>query len=362
MHAESRQFLHQLLSTPSPSGFEQKVQAVVRQRLAPFAEQITTDVHGNVMAVVNRGGSPRVMLAGHCDEVGLMVTHIDEKGFLYFDRIGGPDSSCMLGMRVRILAQGGDVFGVIGKKPIHLEKADERGRTVKPDDLTSLFIDIGAASDKEAAQRVCVGDPIVYEEGFADLTTDRFIARGTDDRVGVFVVCETLARLARVGKGKKAGFAPEVWAVSSVQEEVGLRGAHTACFAIDPAVGIAVDVGFCTDYPGMDPKSIGLVKLGQGPIVGRGANINPVLEQLLSESAAKGKIKVQRVGEPRIPGTDANPMQINARGVATAIVGIPNRYMHTPVEMISYADLGAAVELLVATMRAMKKDHDFTPR
>lgn len=357
MDKKARQFLHSLLNTPSPSGFEVAVQSLVRERLKPVAEAVNTDVHGNVMAVINRGGSPRVMVVGHCDEVGLMITHIDDKGFLYFDRIGAPDTACMVGQRVKIIADGGDVPGVIGKKPIHLEKPDERGKGVKPDDVSGLCIDIGATDEKDAKKRVRVGDPAIYDLGIVELANGRFACRAADDRVGAFVACEVLAALAG-----RTDLEAEVWAVSSVQEEVGTRGAQTACFTIDPAVGIAVDVGFATDHPGVDPKQVGLVKLGQGPILGRGCNFNPVLEKLLAKTADKHKIKTQTVAEPRIPGTDARPMQVNARGVATAVVGIPNRYMHTPVEMIAYDDLDAAIELIARTIRAMKKDHDFTPR
>ncbi|MCG3179428.1 MAG: putative aminopeptidase YsdC [Phycisphaerae bacterium] len=359
MDKSAREFLRQLLATPSPSGFEQKIQAVVRKRLSGAADEVTTDVHGNVMAVLNRGGSPRVMLAGHCDEIGLIVTHVDDKGFIYFDRIGGPDPACMLGMRVRIQADGGEVLGVIGKAPIHLESADQRGKGVKIDELEKLYVDIGARDRKDALKRVAVGDPMVYDEGMIELANGRIAARACDDRVGVFVVVEALRALAD-GKGDKLN--AEVWAVSSVQEEVGLRGATTAAYAIAPDVGIAVDVGFASDHPGVDPKKVGEVKLGGGPMLHRGANINPVLEKLLADAAKKHKIDTQTVGEGRIPGTDAAAMQVTQRGVATAIVGVPNRYMHTPVEVVSTDDLDAAVKLLAAAIRSMKKNHDFTPR
>ena len=366
MDNSARDFLHSLLATPSPSGFEQKIQSLVRARLAEVAESVTTDVHGNVMGVLNRGGSPRVMVVGHCDEVGLMITHIDERGFCYFDRIGGPDPACMLGQRVRVQTRDGEVIGVIGKKPIHLEKPEERGKGVKVDDLTSLFIDVGAKDEKDATKnlKIRVGDPAVYDVGVVQLANGRFACRAADDRVGAFVACEVLAALAAGAAGKKKDRAlnAEVWAVASVQEELGTRGAQTASFSIDPAVGFAVDVGFATDFPSMDPKAYGVVKLGKGPILGRGGNFNPVLGELLAKTADKHKIKSQTVAEPRIPGTDARPMQVNMRGVATAVVGIPNRYMHTPVEMISYDDLDSAVALIAETIRAMDRDHDFTPR
>jgi len=370
MDTSAREFLNALLTTPSPSGFEQAIQSLVRDRMSRFADEVTTDVHGNVASVLNRGGSPRVMIVGHCDEVGLMITHIDERGFLFFDRIGGPDPACMLGSRVRILAAGGEVIGVLGKGPIHLEKPEDRGKTVKPDDLSQLFIDIGATGRKDAARRVAVGDPAVYNAGPVELANGRFATRAADDRVGVFVVVEALGLLARgrakpkaaKGKSAKGKLNAEVWAVSSVQEELGLRGAQTAAYAIQPQVGIAVDVGFATDHPGIDPKRVGEVKLGAGPVLHRGGNINPVLEKLLAETAGKNKIKTQTVGEPRIPGTDAAAMQISQRGAATAIVSIPSRYMHTPVETISYDDLDACARLVALTCQAMRKNHDFTPR
>lgn len=359
MDKNARDFLDTLLTTPSPSGFEQKIQAAVRKRLEGIADAVATDVHGNVTGVLNRGGSPRVMIVGHCDEVGLMTTHIDDQGFIYVQPIGGPDPACMRGQRVTVLAAGGPVAGVIGKGPIHLEKGEDRGKGVKMDELEKIYIDIGATDGDDAKKRVAVGDPVVYDCPPVELANKRLAARACDDRVGVWVVVEALRKLSKLKKGELNA---EVWCVSSVQEEVGLRGATTAAYSIEPDAGIAVDVGFATDHPGVDAKKSGTVKLGEGPILHRGANINPVLEKLLADTAKKKKIRNQTIGEGRIPGTDAAVMQITRRGAATAIVGLPNRYMHTPVEMISLDDLDAAAELIAQTIRAMKKKHDFTPR
>jgi endoglucanase len=361
MDKQAREFLDTLLATPSPSGFEQKIQAVVRDRLDGIADEVVSDVHGNVMGVLNRGGSPRVMICGHCDEVGLIVTHVDEKGFISFSVIGGPDPATMRGQRVTILSAKGEVPGVIGKGPIHLEKGDDRGKGVKPEDIPSLFIDIGARDKAEAEKLVSVGDPIVYDLGVVELANNRFAARACDDRVGVWVVVEALRKLTKP-KAVRDKLAAEVWCVSSVQEEVGLRGATTSSYSIDPDVGIAVDVGFATDHPGVDAKRAGDVKVGDGPILHRGANINPVLENLLADVARRKKIKTQTVGEGRIPGTDAAEIQVARGGSATAIVGLPNRYMHTPVELVSRDDLDAAATLIAETIKAMKKNHDFTPR
>lgn len=352
MKKESTAFLEELLSVPSPSGFEQPGQAVVRKYLEKKADEVTTDVHGNVIAVLNPKAPMRVMLAGHVDEIGLMVTHVSDKGFIHFAAIGGVDVGLVPGSRVHVHAKKGDILGVIGKKPIHHMSAEDRK---KVPEMKDLWIDIGAKDKKDAARHVRIGDPVTSTYGYEKLLNNIVVARGFDDRIGAFVVAETLRCLA----GTKIPVA--LYAVSTVQEELGLRGARTSAFGVDPHAGIAVDVGFATDFPDADQKTYGEVHLGKGPIVAIGANINPVLGNLILNTADKKKIPHQLAAEPRATGTDANAIQINRAGAAAALVSIPNRYMHTPVEVISLGDVENAIKLLAETILAMKPTMDFTP-
>ncbi|KAA0895071.1 M42 family metallopeptidase [Oryzomonas rubra] len=357
MRKESLAFLEKLLDAPSPSGYEQPAQRVFRDYVAPYCDELTTDVMGNVFARISGKGKdlPRVMIVGHTDEIGLQVKYIDDKGFLYFAAVGGVDAHLTAGKRVNVHTAGGPLAGVIGKKPIHLMDAKDRETVVK---LESQYIDIGAKDKKEAQKLVRVGDAVTFESAFTRLVGDRVSSRGFDDKAGCFVVAEVL-RLVAAGKKK---LAVDLYGVSSVQEEIGLRGGTTSCYAVNPDVGICVEVDFATDQPDVEKKHNGEVALGKGPILTRGANINPHLFDLLSVAADKEKIDVQHTANPRATGTDANVMQISRNGVATALVKIPLRYMHTPVETVSLGDLEAAAKLIVATLERIASREEFIPR
>ena len=352
MRKESFEFLQHLIETPSPSGFEQPVQRLVRARMKPFADRIETDVHGNVITVLNPKGTPRVMLAGHGDQIGLMVRHIDDNGFIFFSAIGGIDPSVLPGLSVVIHSQHGPIDGVIGRKPVHLMKPEERGGKVE---LRELWIDIGAASRKEVERVVSIGDAATVRLSLTHLGQDLVAGPGFDNKCGVWVVMEAL-RLCSIKKIKCALFA-----VSTVQEELGLRGARTAGYGIDPQAAIAVDVTHATDYPDIDKRTHGEVKLGQGPVIARGANINPSLEQLLVKTAKAKRLSHQIEAAPGSTGTDANALQITRAGVATALISVPNRYMHTPIEVISLADLEAAAKLLAETIAQIDGRTKFIP-
>jgi len=347
-------FLRQLIETPSPSGFEAPVQEVVRERMKTFTDDLETDVHGNVIGRLNRGAPLRVMLAGHCDEIGFVVQHIDDKGFLYLLPIGGIDLSIMPGRRVLVHTAKKKITGIFGKKPIHLMSPEDRRKVPKAHEL---WVDIGAKDKKNAAKNVEIGDVVTVDQGLERLNNNLAVSRAFDDKIGVFVIVEALKRLS---KGKN--LAVEVAAVSTVQEEIGLRGAKTSAFSIKPHVGIAVDVGFASDQPGAEKKIVGDVTLGGGPILHKGANINPTVGRLLVECAKKKKIPYQMTAEARATGTDANVIQISRTGVAAALIGIPTRYMHTPSEMISLDDVENAIELLKAFISSLKPKMDFTPR
>jgi len=353
LRKESYDFLKSVQETPSPSGFEQPVQRIIRQRMKPFADSINTDVHGNVIIGLNPKGSPRVMLAGHCDQIGLMVNYIDDNGFIFFSAIGGIDPSVLPGSRVVVHTAHGPIDGVIGRKPIHVLKAEERGGKIE---IRETWIDIGSKNKKETQGLVTIGDPITFRLEMVHLGNDRVTSPAFDNKCGMFVVMEAL-RLCSEKRIKCALFA-----VSTVQEEVGLRGARTSAFGIDPQVGIAVDVTHATDFPDIDKRVNGDLKLGGGPVIPRGPNINPRLEKLLMDTAKAKKIPFQIEAEPAGTGTDANAIQLNRAGVATALVSIPNRYMHTPVEVVTLSDLEATARLLAETVAAIEKDTNFIPQ
>lgn len=357
MQKESTDFLFRLLETPSPSGFEQKIQQVVKKRISKFADDVRIDVHGNLIAAANPEGKVRIMLAGHCDQIGMMITHIDDKGYLYFQQIGGLDPAVVPGSNITVHTRNGEIPGVIGYRPVHLIPPHERGKNIE---LSKLWIDIGAKDGDEAKKLVSIGDPATYQLGAKYLGKTVVASPGCDDRVGVFVVMEALRLFKESIRGKK-NHPVALFAVSTVQEEIGLRGAKTACYEIDPLVGIAVDVTHASDNPGAEPKEIGTVKLGQGPTIARGPNINPVLEELLVATAKKRKLNYQPLSAPGATGTDANVIQISKSGVAAALIGIPNRYMHTPVEVIDTRDLETAARLIAETVADITAKTSFIP-
>ncbi len=338
MKPESLQFLKTLMATPTPSGWEHEGQNVVADYIRQYADSVETDIHGSVHAVMNPGADVRVMLAGHCDEIGLMVQHIDDKGFLYMSRVGGVDVRLLPGERIVIHSSRGAVPGVVGVKPIHLLEAKERDTPIKK--IHELWVDIGAKTRKDAEKHVALGDVATIDTGWIELRNGLVACRGFDDRVGAFVIADVL----RVLKGKELNVA--VHAVSTVQEEIGLRGAQTAAFKVDPHIGIAVDVGFATDYPGMNEKIVGTAKLGAGPILHRGPIYNHKLLKIIERTAKKARIKTQMQPEPRGECTDAYAMQLTREGVAAALVSVPNRYMHSPVETIALKDAEAAIRLI----------------
>jgi endoglucanase len=345
-----------MLAAPSPSGYEQPVQDVFRRAVAPYADAVETDVLGNVHAIINPQGSPRVMLAGHCDEIGFLVTHVHEKGYLYFGGIGGHDANITVGQRVLVhSAEHGPLPGVIGKKPIHLIEEDERGRKSV---LHDLFIDIGARGKDAIADKVSIGDPVTYAAGFGLLENGLAVAHAFDNKIGAFVVAETIRLLAAE---RRDALQAAVYGVSTVQEEIGLRGARTASYHTQATVGIAVDVGHASDYPGVDKRRVGDFELGKGPGITRGANINPQVYKMLVETAHEEEIPFQPTSKGVGTGTDANAMQISHSGMATGLLEVPLRYMHTPCEVASLADIHNTARLLAAFLRRVTPETDFTP-
>ena len=356
MNEKDFAFLKELVETPSPSGFEQPAQRVLRRELEPVADELRTDVMGNVIARIEGiggEGATRVMLAGHCDEIGLMVKYIDEGGYLYFAPIGGVDAHLVPGQRVRGSSAGGPVLGVGGKKPIHLMETKDRETVVK---FKQQYIDIGASDRRGAEALVSVGDPATFAVGLERLQGDRVTSRAFDDKMGAFIVAQVLKEVRRRGPAPV-----DLYGVPTVQEELGLRGGTTSAYGVNPDVGIAVEVGFATDFPDVDKKEVGDFKLGAGPLITRGANINPVLFELLVATAREEGIPYQVAGAPRATGTDANAIQLSRGGVATALVSVPLRYMHTPVEVLSLTDLENTVRLLAGLLYRLGDRESFIP-
>ncbi|MCW5937244.1 MAG: M20/M25/M40 family metallo-hydrolase [Fimbriimonadaceae bacterium] len=356
MRAESLDFFRQITNAPSPSGFEERAAQVFRDYTGAFAHEVATDVHGNVHAVLNPKAEARVMLSGHMDEIGFIVHYISDEGFLYVNSIGGHDPMVAVAQRVWVQSHGREsVVGVFGRKPVHLQEEGDKKRP----EIHELYIDIGAANKEEAERAVELGSFVTYQWEFAEMLGDRVCARGMDNKMGAFIVAEALRILAEDGGlDEKVG----VYAVGTVQEEIGLRGARTAAFGIGAQSGLAVDVDFAIDQPGLSKSRYGQADLGKGPTVTRGANVNPVVFSLLREAAQKDGISIQIGPYGNATGTDANAMQVTRAGMATGVVGVPIRYMHTPSELLSLQDVEDCARLMAGYCRLVRPDTDFTPR
>ena len=350
------EFLKKLLDTPGPSGFEQAPARVWRDEVKAFADDVQADVHGNSVAAVNPKGKPRLMLAGHIDEIGLQITHIDDDGFLYFSGIGGWDSQVLVGQRVLLLAREGPVRGVIGKKAVHQIKKEDLDRVSK---VADLWIDIGAASKAEALERLRVGDPGVLDCRVEEYPHGRIVSRSIDNRIGSYVVAEALRRL-----GAKRPKHAAVFAVASTREEIAwtMSGARTSATRIEPDVALVVDVTHATDYPGAEKKHTGDHKLGGGVVLSRGSSVSPVVFDLLADCAEQQKIPYTIQAAPRDTGTDADAIYNALRGIPTGLISVPNRYMHSPNEMVALEDLDRAADLLAAFARRLEPGIDFVPR
>lgn len=352
MNEKSKDFLTRLLSTPGVSGYEQSVQQVVRDYAGAFAEEIRTDLHGNVIATANPGGEVRLMLDGHCDQLGMLVSHIDDDGFLYFQTVGGWDPQQLVGQRVTVWTSEGEVPGVISRKAIHLLTDEEKKAVVDPKDM---WIDIGATDKDDAQSVVSIADSVTVQLGMQEMRNGLANAPAMDNRTGVWVVFEAFRRAA------ERGVPCTLTAASTVQEEIGLRGARTAAYGIDPHVAIAVDVTHATDCPKIDKRQRGTVDLGKGPVIVRGPNINPRVGARLDEIAQAKALPHQVAALGRAAPNDSSVLQITRGGVATGLVQIPSRYMHSAVETVALDDLDHAAELLAEFACSLDADSDFTP-
>lgn len=344
-------FLKALLSTPGPSGDEAAAARAWRNEAASFADSVRADVRGSSYATLE-GSGPRVLLAGHIDEIGVMVSYIDDEGYLSFSGVGGWDPQVLVGQRIRLLGKGGEVVGVVGKKPIHLMRED-RDKASKIEDL---WIDIGAQDRAAAQERVRIGTVGVIDGPVYEFPGGRIVSRSIDNRIGAFTVLEALRLLSQ--ERAKATVA----AVATAQEETSFAGATTAAYSFDPQIAIAVDVTFATDHPGSDKKQHGDVKLGGGPVLARGAANSPLVFDRLVEIAEREGIPYSVQITPRYTGTDADAIHMVRAGVAMGVISIPNRYMHSPNEMIDLADVENAAKLIAAFVRSIESLEEFIPQ
>ncbi|HAM72739.1 MAG TPA: ABC transporter ATP-binding protein [Verrucomicrobiales bacterium] len=355
MRSESLAFLEKLLNTPSPVGHEARGQRVWLDYVKRHAEETYTDAYGNAVAVLNRGGSPRIMLAGHADEIGMAVNYIDAEGYIYVRRLGGVDAAIMKAQRVTIHSRKGPVRGVVGNVAPHLTKLEGDRKVPKMEDL---FIDIGTGSRAETESLVRVGDPITLVDEFEILRGDLAVSRAFDNRVGTFAVAETLRLL---GADRKK-FAPEVCAVSNVMEEVGLFGARQIAYALKPDIALVVDVTHATDYPTVSKILHGDVKVGKGPALTHGGSSHPEVVRRLEAVAEGLKIPIQHEAVSGTSGTDTDAIFWTRGGIASGLISLPNRYMHSPVELISLRDLEQIPQLMAGFIRSVKKGDQFKVR
>ncbi|WP_404309975.1 M42 family metallopeptidase [Neorhodopirellula lusitana] len=350
------EFLQAAITTPSPSGYEEPIQRLIRQYLDPHTQEVSIDVHGNLTATVGDQAGPRLMLAGHCDQIGMLISHIDDDGFLYAQTIGGWDPQQLVGQSMTIWTAGGPVAAVISRKPIHLLSSSEREQVVK---LEELWLDMGATSADEAKAGVRVGDPVTLDLKYRPLLGDRVSGPGMDNKTGMWTVMEAIRRCAV--ELKQHPLACQLHSVATVQEEIGLRGAKTAAARIDPHVAIAVDVTHASDCPTIDKNRQGNIRLGGGPVIYRGPNINAKVAARLIELAEANGIDYQLAAIGRAAPNDSNALQISGAGVATGLVAIPNRYMHSAVETISLSDIEQIAKLLTLFAQNLTSDCDFIP-
>ncbi|SIR96674.1 M20/M25/M40 family metallo-hydrolase [Natronorubrum thiooxidans] len=348
MDQQRRQFLDGLLETATPSGFETAGQRLWIEYVEEFADEVRTDEYGNAVAVLE-GGEPSVALTGHSDEIGFMVRDIEDSGAIRMTAIGGSDRTVSKGQHVRIHTADGVIPGVVGQAAIHIRDADDESI----DDIDEQHIDIGATDADEAAELVERGDPITFDQTVSELANDRIAARGLDNRVGIWAAAEALRRAA------EGDLEATIYAVSTVQEEVGLQGAKMVGFDLDPDAVVTVDVTHATDAPGTPSARKTGVELGGGPVVVRGSANHPVLVDAIRAVASEAGIDVQLQASGNRTGTDADAFYTSRGGIPSVNIGIPNRYMHTPVEVLDLEDLDAVADLL-GEFAAVAHEYEFS--
>lgn len=352
MNDDQFAFLKRLVETTGPSGFEQQIQQIWRERVQGAAASVATDTLGNVTAILNPSGSPRVMIEAHIDEIGFIVKYIDDDGFLYFSPIGGFDPSTVPGNRVRLMGKNGPVLGVLGRKPTHVLSKEERDRGPE---IKNMWIDIGAANRHEAESLISIGDAGGRQYGLERMHGNLLVANSFDDRVGAYIVAESFLALAAAN--------PKVCvvAVSAVQEEIGLRGAVPAAYGANAEIGIACDVTWTSDHPQAPKTELGDVRVGAGAVLERGAANNAKVVDRLAAAANAAGVKYQMTADPRGSGTDEYVMQLSRSGMATGLISIPTRYLHTASEVLSTDDVDACVAVMTRFVQDLDENVDVTP-
>jgi putative aminopeptidase FrvX len=358
MDTKALDFFRSAIETPSPSGYEQPVQRLVREYIAPYADAVRSDVHGNVIASAGDPAGPRLLLAGHCDQIGMLVTNIDEEGYVYAQTIGGWDPQQLIGQSMTIWTDAGPLPAVISRKPIHLLNENERKQVVM---LEQMWLDVGAKSKAEAQEKIRIGDCVTLTLRYQPLLNDTVSGPGMDNKTGMWTVIDALRRAVELTKASGKVLPCHLHSVSTVQEEIGLRGAKTAAGSVDPAVAIAVDVTHASDCPTIDKHQQGDIKVGGGPVIFRGPNMNPAVVDRLISLAKENSIPYQIAAIGRATPNDANVLQIHGGGVATGLVAIPNRYMHSAVELISLKDIDHVAQLLAYFAASLTPHCDFVP-
>ncbi len=355
MRSESLDFLKSLVNTPSPTGHEVRGQRVWLDYTSRMADETFSDAYGNCVAIINKGGSPRLMLAAHADEIAMAVNYIDDDGFVYVRKMGGVDPAIIKAQRVTVHSRRGPVRGVVGNVAPHLTRAEG---DPKPPRMHDLFIDLGVKGRKAAQKLVSIGDPITLVDEFEILRDEVAVARAFDNRIGTWAVAEAL-RLLYADKGKLRA---EVCVVSNVQEEVGLFGARQIAYTLKPDVALVVDVTHATDYPTVNKPQHGHVQLGAGPTVTHGGCNHPEVVARLESVAKARNILLQHEAMSGTSGTDTDAIFWTRGGIPSALVSLPNRYMHSPVEVIHLKDLERIPELLAAFARSLKRRDQFKVR
>lgn len=348
---ETPRLLEDLLRSNGPSGYEAEAASVWREA-ASFADLATDGLGSSIATIGGDGESPLVAVVGHIDEIGLVVTHIDDKGFIHFTNIGGWDPQILIGQRIVISGRNGSVEGVAGRKPIHLLDPEQRKQVVK---LKDMHLDIGASDRDEAEKHVSVGDPAVIDTEPVRLLGNTLVSKSLDNRVGCYVALEALRRVNDDG-GPPGRFA----AVAAVQEEIGLFGSRTAAFTVRPDAAVAIDVTHATDAPGIDETQIGSHPFGSGPAIGRGSTLSPRVFELLRDAAEEEEIPYSVGASGNSTHTDADSLQISRSGIPTGLISVPVRYMHSPVEMLDLRDLENTVRLVAAFVRRLGPDTDLS--
>jgi putative aminopeptidase FrvX len=352
MRESSLNFLRTLVNTPSPSGHEVRGQRVWLDYVKPYADERFSDAYGNCVAVLNKGGSPRLMLAAHADEIAMAVNYINDQGFIYVRKLGGIDAAITKAQRVLIHTRNGAVKGVVGNVAPHLTKSD---KDRKPPQIHDLFIDIGAGDRQEAGKLVRVGDPITLADEFDLLRNDLAIGRAFDNRIGTFAVAEGLRLLHESGRTLKA----EICAVSNIMEETGLLGARQIAYSLKPDVALVVDVTHATDYPTVEKPQHGDVKIGKGPTLTHGGCNHPEVVARIEAVAKQKGIPLQHEAMSATSGTDTDVIFWTRGGIPSALISLPNRYMHSPVELVSLKDLTRIPELLAGFALSLKRGEEF---